>query len=112
MQRNEYTFQRKATKCGAVYFVRPYRREIRYFVRSDNGKGVRMNLLDFGMKYEKSRSRLLRKAAQAALRIEMKRADRCERRLEKKEIFFPDDAAQAAALFEQIKARIADEEER
>ena len=68
-----------------------------------------MERLDFGMKYEKSRVWLLRKAAGAALWIEIKRADRCEKRLEKKEILFPDDAARDAALFDQIKEKILQE---
>lgn len=65
-----------------------------------------MNLLDFGMKYEKSRLRPLRTIAEMALWIERKRADRYERRLEKKRIIFPHDAAQDDLMLDQIKERI------
>ena len=37
-----------------------------------------MDLLKFGMEYEKSKSKLVRAAAKKALEIEIKRADRYE----------------------------------
>ncbi len=71
-----------------------------------------MNLLDFGMKYEKSRSRPLRIIAGMALWIERKRADHYERRLEKKKIIFPNDAAQDDFMLDQIKERILQEKKK
>lgn len=67
-----------------------------------------MDLLDYGMKNEKSESLLRRTLAKGALAAEKKRADLYEAYLEKKPISFPDDPQEDAAMLERIKREIAE----
>ncbi|MFR8547520.1 MAG: hypothetical protein ACLVEV_02680 [Lachnospiraceae bacterium] len=69
-----------------------------------------MDLLKFGMEYEKSKSKLVRAAAKKALEIEIKRADRYEAYLRKKDLSFPDGPEQDAALFAKIQEELGRQE--
>ncbi len=65
-----------------------------------------MDLLEFGMRNEKDGSLFCRMLARLALAAERKRADLCECRLNKKEISFPDDPDEDAALLKNIREQI------
>ena len=69
---------------------------------------ITMNLLEFGMKYENSDSGMLRFVAKHILAVEMRRADRCEARLNKTQAAFRRDPEETAALFQSIQNRIAE----
>lgn len=67
-----------------------------------------MDLLEYGMKNEKSASPLRRKLARGILELEKKKADRYEEMISRKQISFPDGPWQDEMLLRRIRERIAE----
>ncbi len=66
-----------------------------------------MNLLEYGMKYRNSKSKMRRLAAKCALGIEKHKADRYEARINKRMRAVSQDPEEAAALLRSIREQLA-----
>ncbi len=66
-----------------------------------------MNILEYGMKYENSNSKMRRIVAKCILEIEKRRADLCEVRMNKKQITVSQNPEEAAAMLQSIRNQIA-----
>lgn len=69
-----------------------------------------MDFLKYGLEHEKSGSRPQRMIARCLLEIEKRRADRFEKRLNKKQIPISESSEETDALLAEIRERIRREE--
>ena len=65
-----------------------------------------MNFLEYGMEYKKSKSKLRRFIAECLLKVEKRRADYYEARLNKRQFSIPDSPAETDAMLRSIWSRI------
>lgn len=92
MKQYEYKIKGKATK--GCYIRRILEKEM-------------MNILEYGMKYKNSSSKMRRIVAKCILEIEKRRADHCEARMNRKQKLVSQNSEEAAAMLRSIRDQIA-----